>query len=256
MLDWRAAAAVLAELQRYAQLLLVGLVLGQTAAGLYMLAAWPAAALSECVLAGAPHGSPRDIAWHACRVALPMTLASLQMALMLPSLLDLRWWGAVAPAQIALFGAIPAALFMVRTAWEESSASRAKCRALEAVGAVALTGLVAAQGLVAVTASNLCWALAMAILWLAPWARKADWRGMLGTAVRPCLGAAAAGIVLLPLADPVSLRLAPVPALCLLTGLGWLVYLVIRGDPAGSQRVLPAKAGDVLTDVAVPTSNI
>jgi hypothetical protein len=251
MVDWRAATAALAEVQRYAQLLLVGLVLGPTAAGLYMLAVWPAAALSECVLAGAPRGSPRDIVRHACRVALPMTLASLQMAVVLPPLLDLRWWGAVMPAQIALFGAIPAALFVVRAARGESPACRAKCRAFRAVGAIVLTGLVAAQGLAAVTAANLGWALAVATLWPTPWTRWSDWRGILGTAVRPCLGAIAAGIVLLPLAEPIALRLAPVPALCLLTGLGWLVYLIIRGDAGPSTPAAPpARADDVLPDIA------
>jgi hypothetical protein len=176
MVDWRAAAAVLAELQRYAQLLLVGLVLGPTAAGLYMLAVWPVAALSECVLAAAPRGSLRDIVRHACRVALPVTLASLQMAVVLPPLLNLRWWGAVVPAQIALFGAIPAALFVVRSACGESPARRAKRRALQAFGAIVLTGPVAAQGFAAIVAANLGWALAVAALWPAPWARRSDWR--------------------------------------------------------------------------------
>jgi hypothetical protein len=249
VLDWRAVAAVLAEIQRHALLLLVGLVLGPTAAGLYMLAAWSAEALSECVLAAAPHGEPREIVRLACRVALPLTLASLQMAVALPPLLDLRWWGAVAPAQIALFAAIPGALFLARTACGETQASSAKRRVFQAVGAIAVTGLAASHGLVAVAATNLGWALAVALLWPLPLAQGRDWCGMLGAVARPCLGAAAAGILLLMLAEPIALRLPPVSALCLLTGSGWLVYLMIRGDPAPSRRLPSAKVDGALIDV-------
>jgi hypothetical protein len=84
---------------------------------------------------------------------------------------------------------------------------------------------------------------------------------MLGMAVRPCLGAVAAGILLLLLAEPVALRLAPVPALCLLTGSAWLIYLVIRGEPAaswqfaaaGEGRRCPDRRRDAVTQIFDPT---
>jgi hypothetical protein len=261
VLDWRATAAVLADVQRHALLLLVGLVLSPTAAGLCMLAVWPAEALSEGVFAAVPRGSPRAVVRYACRVALPATLASLQMAVALPPLLDLRWWGAVAPAQIALFMAIPAALLLVRTACGESPATSAKRRAFQAGGAIVITGLIAAHGLVAIAAANLGWAFMTATLWPPSLPRGSDWRGMLGVAVRPCLGAAAAGILLLLLAEPVALRLAPVPALCLLTGSAWLIYLVIRGEPAaswqfaaaGEGRRCPDRRRDAVTQIFDPT---
>jgi hypothetical protein len=55
--------------------------------------------------------------------------------------------------------------------------------------------------------------------------------------------------LLLMLAEPIALRLPPVSALCLLTGSGWLVYLMIRGDPAPSRRLPSAKVDGALIDV-------
>lgn len=249
-LDWEAAGAVMVEVRRYALPLAVGLALGPTAAGLYMLAAWLAEVSSECLFAGGTRGLPGEIAGLARGMVLPITLASLQMAVALPPVLDLRWWGAVVPAQIACFGVLPAALLLVGA---ETSADRARRGVFQTVGAVMLTGLLASDGLVVVAAVNLAWTSAVAIIWSLPRLRDTDWHGMLGTAFRPLLGAAAAGVLLLLLAEPVALRLAPVPALCLLTGSGRLVYLVIRGSPQPAPRVTsPGRGADIVSNTARP----
>jgi hypothetical protein len=247
MLDWAAAAAVLAKAKRPAVLLLVGMCLGPTAAGFYMLAAWPAEALRQSILAGAPRGSVGEIVSHVCRLALPAVLAGAQMAVALPPVLDLRWWGAVAPAQIAVFAVIPAALICVRTACGEVRESKTQRLVLEAIGAITVTSLVAAHGLVAVISANIAWSSAVAILSPCRKLQGYDWHPALRAAIRPCVGAVAAGILLLLLAEPVALRLAPIPALCLLTGSGWLVYLLIRGDPVVTRRHPARGVGDVLT---------
>jgi hypothetical protein len=241
-LDLRAIARVLAEGQRHGVLMIVGLVLRPTAAGLYMLAERRGEALSKCLLGEGPDGSPGDITRRACRVALPTVLASSQLAVALPPILDLRWWGAVRPAQIALLASIPAALIFVRTACGETPASTGRRRVMQAMGAIVVPSPFAEHGLIALATVNLCWGLAVAVLWPWPSLPGKAWRVMLGAVVRPCLGAVAAGALLLLLADPVAVRLAAMPALCLLTASGWLAYLVIRGEPTtGGRPIVPAE---------------
>jgi len=230
--DRRALGAAWPAVSRYGPCLVVGLTLGPAATGLYMLAGRLAEALADIFLAGEDSQAPREIVRRACRVALPAVLASTLLAIALPPLLDLRWWGAVLPAQILLLGAIPSAIIMMRVACAAPRADEPSWRAVQALGGVALVALAARYGLMAVATASVGWATVIALTSLWPIRRhfEADWDAVLAPIVRPCGGAVIAGFILFTAADPVGLALAPVPALCLLTASGWLAYLLIRGD--------------------------
>ncbi len=231
-LNWRALDGVWPVAARYAPCLLVGSSLGPTAAGLYMLAARLAEAVADIALADRPAKGLRAVVLHACRALLPVALASTLLAIALPPLVDLRWWGAVLPAQILLLGAVPVALGLVAAA---NGQGDARCwPAVQSLGGIALVALAAPYGLTAVAAVSVLWlaVVALARLWAALPVLMGSWRALLGVAVRPVIAAIAAGVVLFELAEPVGLSLAPVPALCLLVASGWLIYRVVAGEPA------------------------
>ena len=173
-----------------------------------------------------------------CQVLLPAVVGSALLVIALPPLLDLRWWGAVLPAQILLLGALPAAIAFVRTACAENDATKARRLAAQALGGVAIVALAMPYGLVAVATAVVAQAAVMAgaSLWPIRRVLGRQWSIALSAAARPCAGAAAAGALLFALAGPVGLMLDPVPAFCLLTASGWLCYLVIRGEPSGAER--------------------
>jgi PST family polysaccharide transporter len=256
-LDDRALAASLPAVTRYGSCLFVGLALGPTATGLYMLAARVTEALADILLAGEPHPVPRAAVRRACRVALPAVLASVLLAIALPPIVDLCWWGAVFPAQILLLGALPAAIVFVRAACVVSGV-QTRWQVVEALGVIAAVGLAAPHGLVAIAVTQLGWITAVALASLSSIGRGlgVGWRAALGDMARPCGGAAAAGVLLCLLSDRVGLALPAVPALCLLTASGWLLYLMIRGEPAdavqppASARLTPSPA-DTWLDVRV-----
>lgn len=239
-LDAQSLAPLWRAVSHYAPCFLVGLVLGPTAAGLYWLASQLAAGLAEIALAHDPDTTPRQLLERMERVLLPCVLASGLLATALPPLLDLRWWAAVPPAQILLLGAIPAAIGAVCSACFPKIANF-RWHAVETLGGIAVVACAVRFGLTAAALTTIGWGTAVAFvgLWRIRGKFGPVWRLPSVAALRPWAGAALAGLVLCLLAEPVSLRLAPVPALCLLTACGWLAYLVVRGDPA-SPRYEPA----------------
>jgi hypothetical protein len=241
----RTIAAVWPVFARQAPCLLIGLSLGPVATGLYMLAARFPEALSDILLA-APKPPRRallaiwagDIGSCVRRVALPAILASAVLAVALPPLIDMRWWGAVLPAQILLLGLIPAALIAAREG-AVGSRNEARWQAVQALGGIAVVGLVAPYGLVAIAAALLIYATVIALVGLVPLRHELGpyWIRAVTAVMRPVGAATVAGLVLHALVEPVSLALAPLPALCLLCASGRLCYLLADGEPAGSQHV-------------------
>ena len=223
----------------HASCFVVGLMLGPTAAGLYMLAMRLAAALANVFLAGMASAAPREIGERAFRAVLPAVLTSALLPIALPPLIDVRWWGAIWPAQILLLGAVPGAVGYLYAA-SAPGEGEPRWRALQGFGSVAILAFVAAQGLGGAAMAQLgCMTLVACIgLWSARRWLWANRRALLGPAARRCGGAIVAGVLLFGLANPVGLSLPPVPALCLLTASGWLVYLVIRGEPSTPTRPL------------------
>jgi hypothetical protein len=170
----------------------------------------------------------------ACRVLLPAVLASGLLAIALPPLIDLRWWGAVPPAQLLVLGTIPAAIILCgRSA--AGGATGARWSAVEALGGVAVVALLAHDGLVAMAAGNLAWlsAVAAAGLWWTHRHSAAEGHGLFRIVLRPVGGAALAGLFLWFVATPVALELAAIPALSLLAASAWLCYLFVRDAPCG-----------------------
>jgi hypothetical protein len=249
-IDHRALAAALPPLTRYGTYLLVGLNLGPTATGLYMLAARLAEALGDILLAGEARPALRQAVRRACRPALPAVLASVLLAIALPPILDLCWWGAVLPAQILVLGSLPAAIIFVRSACA-GAAAESRWQVAEALGCVAAVTLAAPQGLVAIAVVQVGWMAAVALASLSSIRRglSGRWHDALADIAPPCGGAAAAGVLLYLLADRVALVLPATPALCLLTASGWLLYLIVRGEPAGAgQPPAPVRLTASLAD--------
>jgi len=246
----RALVRVWPVVTRQTPCLLIGLALGPTACGLYMLAGRFAEALGDVLLA-APKPARRallsswaeDIAFQAERVLLPAVLASTLLAIAMPPLVDIRWWGAVLPARILLLGVIPAAIISAREAAVGSS-NEARWQAVQALGGIAAVALAVPYGLTAVAAASLAFAIAAALLSLIPIRRQLGpgWHRTLAVAARPAAGAAAVGFLLYQLTEPVSLAVAAVSALCLLGALGWLCYLLLRGERSVPQTA-PAPLG-------------
>jgi hypothetical protein len=241
--DGRAVSRLWPAVTAYVPCLLVGAILGPTATGLYMLAARLGQVLFDIFLTGAAV-VPREAVERACRVALPAVLASTLLPIALPPILDLRWWGAVLPAQIFVLGALHAAIAFVGAVGGEREGDHQRRQAAQALGGIAAIALAAPLGVVAIAAASIGWASVIALASLWPLWRKpsAAWRAALVPAIRPCAGAMAAGFLLVTLADPAGLALPPMAALCLLTAAGWLLYLVIRGGPTGSVHPLSPAA--------------
>ena len=224
-------------ISRQAPCLLIGLVLGPIATGLYLLASRFADAASDILMAG-PSPTRRalladwadEIARPIRYFALPAILCALLLPIALVPIVDLRWWGAVRPAQILLLVAIPAAAISARAA-AVGRRNEARWRAGEALGGILTAGAVAPYGLVAVSTALLVYAIAVALAGLWPIRREfgSKWPHALGAAARPLTAAVATGLILLPAVEPVALALAPMPAICLLGGAGWLCCLLLGG---------------------------
>jgi teichuronic acid exporter len=244
-LDLRALGGAWPAMARFGPCLAVGLSLGPTAAGLYLLASRLAEALGDICLAREASLSRdplAEIVRRACQAIVPAVLASALLAIAAPPLLDVRWWGAVRPAQILLLGAIPGAVIFVRKACGGPfGAAEARWGAAEALGGVGAAALAAPYGLSAVAAVSLMLTVAVALASLWPIERRlgARWREMAAAAWRPCAGAAAAALLLGALAEPVGFALEPVPALALLVAAAWLCGLVIRGAPPRAEGATP-----------------
>lgn len=220
---------------RHGPCLLIGLALGPIATGLYVLAsrfaevgndilmAWPKPA-RRALLVDWAHEMVQPLR----HVALPAILSSLLLPIALVPIVDLRWWGAILPAQILLLTAIPTAASTARAA-AVGTRNEARWRALETIGGVAAAGMAAPYGLTAAAAAVLAYEICVALAGLRPIRREfgAGWLRVLAGAGRPLAAAVATGLILLPLVEPVALALAPVPALCLLGGSGRLCYLLL-----------------------------
>ncbi|HVH80653.1 MAG TPA: oligosaccharide flippase family protein, partial [Stellaceae bacterium] len=241
----RSIMAAAPALARYGLILLVGGMLGPTAAGLYMLAGRLAHALHDIFLPMGAPPQPLEAVREARRVILPALLGSTLLATALPSFVDLRWWGAVPPAQLLLLGELPVAIGFVRAACNTETEWR--WQAIKALGIVAAVAPIARQGLVAIAAAQLGWMLVLGLASLASirHAFSGRWRALTADTVRPLAGAAAAAFLLCLLAEPVGLTLPPMPGLCLLTASGWLLYLVVRGDATGAAHAISARVGDI-----------
>ena len=236
-LDLDALGLAWPVISRQAPCLMIGLVLGPVAAGLYLLAGRVAEALEDILLAP-PRPVRRallaewaiEIAKPIRRVALPAILFSLLLPVALPPIIDLRWWGAVLPAQILLIGLIPAAAITARTA-AVGARNEARWRAIGAIGGIATVALAVRYGLVAVAAASLGYAICTALAGLWPLRREfgSQWPRILAGSARPLIAAAASGLILYPFVEPVALALTPAPALCLLGAIGRLCYLLLAG---------------------------
>jgi hypothetical protein len=258
-LNWGALDGVWPVAARYAPCLLVGSSLGPTAAGLYMLAARLAEAVADIALADRPAKGLRAVVLHACRALLPVALASTLLAIALPPLVDLRWWGSVLLAQILLLGAVPAAIGLIAAAAANGRTDTAYWPAMRSLGAIAVVALTAKYGLTAVAAASVGWLTVVTLAGLCAVlpVLTGSWRIVLGVAFRPCVAAIAAGVVLFELADPVSLSLASVPALCLLVASGWLIYRVVAGEPAEQPEAffsVPLGANFAAAKAVIPLS--
>jgi PST family polysaccharide transporter len=242
-LDLRALAAAWPAVMRFGPCLAAGLILGPTAAGLYLLASRMAEAVGDICLARSadlPRDSIAETVRHGCQAILPALLASGLLAVAVPPLLDARWWAAVRPAQLLLLAAIPAAVIFMRRAWAGNTTAEPRWRAVEAVGGIAAVACSAPCGLTAIAVAGMLQTIAMAAasLWSIRQVLGERWQEAIAAAARPCAGAAAAGFLLLALADPVAMLLAPLSAVAFLVAAGWLCYVVIRGEP----RVAAAEA--------------
>ena len=234
-LDLNALVRVWPVILRQASCLLIGLVLGPVATGLYLLAARIAEALEDILLAG-PKPVRRALLADWARqigapfryVSLPAILASLLLPIALPPIVDIRWWGAVLPAQILLLRLIPAAAIAGRAAAVGAN-SESRWQAIETIGGIAAIALAAAHGLTAVAAASLACAIGVALAGLWPVRREfgSRWWHLLSGAARPLIAAAATGLLLYPFGEPVALALAPASALCLLAAIGGLCYLLL-----------------------------
>ena len=237
-LDLSALARVWPVISRQAPSLLIGLVLGPVATGLYLLAARFAEALEDILLAvpkpvrrALLADWARQIGEPLRRVALLAILSSLLLPVALPPIVDIRWWGAVLPAQILLLRLIPAAAITARAA-AVGARHESRWQAIEAVGGVAVTALAAAYGLAAIAAAALTFATCIALVVLWPIRREfgSHWRRVFTGTARPLFAAAATGLILYRFVEPVALALTPVPALCLLGAIGLLCYLLLSGN--------------------------
>jgi len=235
--DRRARATAWPRVSRYASCLVIGLTLGPTAAGLIMLASRLAEAVTDIFLIGGMRRDPVSTAQRACAALLPAILASALAPMAMLPLLDLRWWGAVPPAQVLLLGVVPASLIFMRSFCAKPS-GEPHWQAAQALGGIAVAAFAAPYGLEVFATTSVIWTLVIALASLRPIYRGlgAEWQTTLAMAIRPCAGAAAAGGIAFALAGPVASVLDPVPGLCLLTAAGWLAYLVIRGEAAREQQ--------------------
>jgi PST family polysaccharide transporter len=253
-LDLRALAPAWPTVTRYATCLLTGLMLGLTAAGLYLLAVRFADALADILItrpdrrACAPLSPARvgRMVRRACLAALPAVLGSALMPIVLPSLVDMRWWGAVKPAQILLLTGIPAVICSLRSQCAGQTANEARWRAAEGLSLIAALAIAVPYGLITMAGVTLCHATIFATASLWPIRRRlgAQCHAVLAAGARPVAAAASAGGLVFILADRFATILEPMPLVCLLTAFGWLLYLFILGDePDAPQPVANLRLG-------------
>jgi O-antigen/teichoic acid export membrane protein len=236
---------------------MIGLMLGPTAAGLYMLAsriaealieigaAPAAAAMRRAVLTGvAPEDDAARVRRKAsaalCRagyVAVPAILGS--TALLVPGLtaaLDPYWWGAVMPAQILILAAVPAAITTARTAAVLASGAAAAEGGwvmLQTLTGVAMAVPAIPYGLVAVATMVLIHAIIAAAASLWP-LRRALGRTLpecVSTAAQPFVATAIAGIAMLAFEGVPYPSFPPFVALALLVGAVATGYGLMHASP-------------------------
>jgi polysaccharide transporter, PST family len=245
-----AMTPALTSIARQLPRFLVGLVLGPTAAGLYLLAgsivdavtevfaAPTAIAAQAAALTGGVAAAPRDTAQRrtvrALRqgglVAIPAIIGSVAvLEWLIPAATDPRWWGAVMPAQVLILGTVPGVIQQGRSAALLASGgtvAEARSALLQTLTGVLAAALAVPFGLVAVSGALLAHGIAASALSLWPM-RRALGTGLaeaLGAVTAPFAAALAIGIVLLAVRGVPYLSFPPFDALLLLVSSGMLGY--------------------------------
>jgi polysaccharide biosynthesis protein len=240
-IDRQALPAALPTVSTYVPCLFAGLMLGPTAAGLYLPATALAAAIGQLSPAqsAVPKSAPR-IEW-AGAVLLTALMAAALLPVAAPALLPIGWWGAIRPAQILLLSALPAAIgYTIRAAFNEMPADRC---GLKELAAVAATAAAAPGGLAAMAAAAVAGASLVTLLSLWPLRRVAcpDWGAAGSAAARSAAAVGGAALPVFALAEPLGTALDPSLACCLLIAAGWLCFLVVRGSNIGSAAPTPRR---------------
>jgi O-antigen/teichoic acid export membrane protein len=254
-----AASPALSSIARQVPRLLAGLVLGPTAAGLYLLASGLAEAVTEIFAApaapsagAAGPGDDRGNSGAAAQretarvlrqggiVAIPAIVASIALFDWLPALVDPVWWGAIMPAQILVLGAIPAAIQHARSVALVAAGqpgTEARCALLQTLTGVAAVAVAMPYGLVAVSGALLVHGILASAASLRPMRRLLGdrlWEALAGLA-RPYGVALAIGVALLALKGVPYASFPPFDAMLLLLGsgaLGSAIVLLAHGRRA------------------------
>jgi O-antigen/teichoic acid export membrane protein len=245
-LDLAALRPAVTELLRQVPRLVIGILLGPTALGLYLIAARLCDALCDIVLAPLAWAAPpARLLRQASRIALPVALGSAALLpIVLPALLDARWWGAVLPAQILLLAALPNALLAVRRAMLTAAGRdmlEGRLAAAQMLSGILLIGFAVPYGLLAVAEMAVIHAglAALVSCWLIGPIFGDGWRRDMAVALPPLAAAAAIGAALFLLAQRISSPLEPWAAAGLLLGVGCCGYAALLGLPL--QRLLPRR---------------
>jgi hypothetical protein len=239
--DLAAVRPVIAAAQRDVPLLLIGVVLGPIAAGLAMLGVRLLDALCAVMLPMTPAapssgGSLRDEWFRAARragcVAFPALIGGVLSPILLPALLDPRWWGAVAPAQIILLAALPMAFLHLCSAVslsEGAVAAETRLAALQALTTIIAVAFTASYGLdaVALVLFGQTALSAGAVLLARRRSFGGAWTRLRDGFVPPALAASATGLVLWLAVEAVGAALPPAAALALLVAAACMLYTTL-----------------------------
>lgn len=256
-----ATSPALSSIARQLPRFLVGLVLGPTAAGLYLLASGIAEAVTEIFCAPAAIAGPAGLRGHASSepwatvqhetaralrrsgiVAIPAIVGSaFLLERLMPAITDPCWWGAVMPAQILVLGAVPAVIQHGRSVALLAAgkpAAEARCALLQTLTGVLAVSIAVPYGLVAISAALLLHGIATSAASLWPMRRVLGaglWEA-LSMVARPFGAALIVGLALLALKGVPYASFPPFDALILLIGSGALgyvlmIFLALPGGP-------------------------
>jgi PST family polysaccharide transporter len=240
-LDLAAMPPAIAAAQQYVPPLLIGVILGPIAAGLFVVGARLLEALCAILLPSgasatrlASDGDYRcnqvGLARLANRIAFPALTGAILLPIALPALLEPRWWGAIPPAQILLVASIPIAflrLHSVISASHGAAARETSLATLSAIAAVIVTFVAAPYGLEMAASAFLAQSVLAAVIGVSFSRRQigADRSSHMQRAFVPPLLVASA---LWLMADPISTAFAPIEALFALTAGACVLYGSLR----------------------------
>lgn len=243
-LDWHTVCAVLGGCARFAPGLLIGLSLGPAAAGLYLViagipefttAVWPGRVAAErpnAAIASLTGTRVTGTRVTGTRVAVALVAIPL-LPILGPALLDLRWWGAIFPAQIMMAGLVAAAFGAACDQALRRGGGRAvspRAEALAPIARLVAIAIAVPYGLTAVAA--------VVVLNATLAAAVSAWRlrRMIPEACEPVFGGLAAalakaalvGMAIALAADPVGSALPPFTAAALLLALAAASHIVLN----------------------------